>query len=33
MSSMAMMLGLAWLAAGLVYGAVLVSRRRAELAI
>jgi hypothetical protein len=33
MSSMALMLGLAWLAAGLVYGAVLVSRRRAELAI
>jgi amino acid transporter len=33
MSSMALMLGLAWLAAGLVYGGVLVSRRRAELAI
>jgi hypothetical protein len=33
MSSMALVLGLAWLAAGLVYGAVLVSRRRAELAI
>src|SRR5580692_4154812 len=32
MSSMALVLGLAWLAAGLVYGAVLVSRRRAELA-
>jgi hypothetical protein len=31
MSSMA--LGLTWLAVGLVYGAVLVSRRRAELAI
>src|SRR5271154_2428094 len=33
MSSLALMLGLAWLAAGLVYGAVLVNRRRAELAI
>ncbi len=33
MSSLALMLGLTWLAGGLVYGAILVSRRRAELAI
>jgi amino acid transporter len=33
MSSLAMMLGIAWLLAGLVYGIILVGRRRAELAI
>jgi amino acid transporter len=33
MSSLAMTLGLGWLAAGLVYGMVLTHRRRAELAI
>jgi amino acid transporter len=33
MSSMAMMLGLSWLAVGLAYGTVLTKRRRAELTI
>jgi amino acid transporter len=33
MSPLAMALGIGWLAAGLVYGIILVSRRRAELAI
>jgi len=33
MSSLAMMLGLTWLAVGLAYGTVLTKRRRAELAI
>jgi amino acid transporter len=33
MSSLAMTLGLVWLAVGLVYGRVLTNRRRAELAV
>jgi hypothetical protein len=33
MSPLAMALGIGWLVAGLVYGMILVSRRRAELAI
>jgi uncharacterized membrane protein HdeD (DUF308 family) len=33
MSSLAMMLGVAWLIVGVVYGIILVNRRRAELAI
>jgi amino acid transporter len=33
MSPLAMMLGVAWLIAGIVYGIILTNRRRAELAI
>jgi amino acid transporter len=33
MSRLAMMLGVAWLIAGIVYGIILTNRRRAELAI
>jgi hypothetical protein len=33
MSQLAMILGVAWLIVGTVYGGILTSRRRAELAI